>query len=138
MRFANRHKFTVISHREQKQFNVTIMSYKNNSSYVQKKIDVLLRTVRRFAKTYVDDIVVFSRTLKKHKVHLHEVFDILNSYEVRLASKKSYLKYSTVTLLKQKIDVFEFTIIANKLTTIVNLKFFHTFKNLKKYLNFID
>ena len=138
MRFANQHKFIVISHREQKQFNITMMNYKNNSLYVPKKIDILLRIIRRFAKIYVDDIVMFNRTLKKHKTHLHEIFDILNSYEIRLALKKSYLKYSTITLLKQKIDAFDFTIIADKLAAIINLKFSYTLKNLKSYLNFID
>ena len=127
-----------MSHKNQKQFNVAIMNYKNNFSYVQKKIDFLLRIVRRFIKIYVDDIVVFNRTLKKHKIHLYKIFDILNSYEIRLTSKKSYLKYFTITLLKQKVDVFNFIIIIDKLTTIINLKFFHTFKNLKNYLNFID
>ena len=127
-----------MSHKDQKQFNVAIMSYKNNFSYVQKKIDALFRIVRRFVKVYVDDIVMFNRTLKKHKTHLHEVFDILNSYKVRLTSKKFYLKYFTVALLKQKIDVFDFIIIVDKLAAIINLKFSYILKNLKGYLNFID
>ena len=137
VRLADRYKFTIMSHREQKQFNIAVMSYKNSSPYVQKKIDFLLRIVRRFAKAYVDDIVVFSRTLKEHKAHLHEVFGILDSYEVRLASKKSYLGYSTIALLKQKIDAFDFIIIVDKLTAIANLKFSHTLKNFEGYLSFI-
>ena len=36
---SNRHKFTIISHRDQKQSNVTLMSFKNSSSYVQRQID---------------------------------------------------------------------------------------------------
>ena len=98
----------------------------------------MLRIVRRFVKIYVDDIVVFNRILKKHKIHLYEVFDILNSYKIRLTSKKSYLKYSTIILLKQKVDAFDFIIIVNKLVAIINLKFLYIFKNLKDYLNFID
>ena len=114
------------------------MNYKNNSSYVQKKIDILLRIVRRFIKVYVDDIVMFNYTLKKHKTHLHEIFELLNSYKMRLLSKKSYFEYFTIVLLKQKIDVFDFIIIVNKLTVIINLKFSYIFKNLKNYLNFTD
>ena len=33
---TNCHKFIVISHRDQKQFNVALMSFKNSSSYVQR------------------------------------------------------------------------------------------------------
>ena len=76
-----------MSHREQKQFNVIVINYKNNSLYVQKKINFLLRIVRRFIKVYVDDIVVFNRILKKHKTHLHKVFELLNFYKMRLSSK---------------------------------------------------
>ena len=133
IRLTNRHKLTIMSHKNQKQFNVAIMNYKNSFSYVQKKIDFLLRIVRRFVKTYVDNIVVFNRTLKKHQIHLHNIFDILNSYEIRLTSKKSYLKYFTIALLKQKIDVFEFIIIVDKLIAIVNLKFSRIFKNFENY-----
>ena len=127
-----------MSHKNKKQFNVAIMNYKNSFSYVSKKIDALFRIVRRFVKAYVNNIVVFNRTLKKHKTHLYKVFDILNSYKVRLTSKKSYLKYFTIALLKQKVDVFEFIVIVDKLIAIVNLRFSRIFKNFENYLNFID
>jgi hypothetical protein len=38
---SNRHKLTIISYRDQKIFQIAIMKYKNNSSYVQKQIDKL-------------------------------------------------------------------------------------------------
>ena len=57
----DRHKLTVMSHRDQKLFNVVVMKYKNSFVYVQRQIDRLLRVYRKFVKTYVDDIVIFSR-----------------------------------------------------------------------------
>ena len=136
VRLADRHKLTVVSHRGQEQFNVAVMGYKNSPPYVQRKIDALLRTVRRFARAYVDDIVVFSRTLEEHKAHLHEVFSILDSYGIRLAPKKSYLGYPTVALLGQKVDAFGLTITADKLAAIANLRFPRTLKDLEGYLGF--
>ena len=138
IRITDRHKLTVMSHKRQKQFNVTIMRFKNSSAYVQRKIDAILRIYRAFAKTYVDDIVVFSRILKKHLDHLRQIFQLLNSYDIRLSPKKSFLNYSIVALLDQKIDAFDLTIAANKLTAIINLKFFYILKNLKSYLSLID
>ena len=138
MRITNRYKFIVISHRDQKQFNVIVMSFKNSSFYVQRKIDNLLRVVRRFAKVYVDDIIIFNKILKKHLTHLREIFNILNSYEVRLSFKKFFFDYSIVVLLKQKIDVFEFIIVVDKLIVIIKLRFFYIFKNLEKYLELIE
>ena len=138
IRIADRHKLTVMSHKEQKQFNVTIMRFKNSPAYVQRKIDAILRVYRAFAKAYVDDIVVFSRILKKHLDHLRQIFQLLNSYGIRLSPKKSFLGYSTVVLLDQKVDAFDFTIAANKLAVITNLKFPYTLKNLKSYLSLTD
>ena len=138
MRIANRYKLTVVFHKNQKQFNVTIMKFKNSSVYVQRKIDAILRIYRVFAKTYVDDIVVFSRILKKHLDHLRQIFQLLNSYDIRLLFKKSFLNYSIVVLLNQKINAFELIIATNKLIVIFNLKFLYTLKNLKNYLNLID
>ena len=71
MQIANRYKFIVISHREQKQFNVVIMKYINSSTYVQRKTNVIFRIFRVIVKTYVNDIVIFNKTLKKHLTHLH-------------------------------------------------------------------
>lgn len=58
----DRHKLTVVSHRGQECFNVAVMG-KNSPSYVQRQIDRILRPYCHCARAYVDDIVIFSRTL---------------------------------------------------------------------------
>ena len=42
--FSNRHKLTIVIHREQKTFNVAVMSYRNSSFYVQRQINKVLRS----------------------------------------------------------------------------------------------
>ena len=37
IRYKNRYKFIIISHREQKQYNVAFIKYEKLSSYVQNK-----------------------------------------------------------------------------------------------------
>ena len=128
----------MISHKEQKQFNVIVISFKNSPAYVQRKIDAILRVYRVFVKVYINDIVVFNKILIKHLVHLRDVFQLLKSFNIQLFSKKLYLKYFTITLLKQKINVFDLTIVSDKLTVIINLKFLYTFKNFENYFDFIN
>ena len=136
VQIADRHKLTVVSHRGQEQFNVAVMGYTNSPAYVQRKIDAILRVFRAFARAYVDDIVVFSKTLEEHLAHLHQVFQLLDSYNIRLSPKKSYLGYPTVALLGQKVDAFGLTIAADKLAAIANLRFPYTLKDLEGYLGF--
>jgi len=59
----------------------------------------MLRTYCAFARAYIDDIVIFSKTLNKHVEHLYIMFDLLNNKEVILSTKKFYLEYLIVTLL---------------------------------------
>ena len=138
MKLIDRHKFIVMSHREQKQFNVVVMKFKNSSTYVQRKIDVILRVYREFVKIYVNDIVIFNRILKKHIAHFHVVFQLLNFYDINLSSKKFFLDYSIVALFDQKINVFDFTTAVDKLKIIFKLNFFYILKKLKTYSDFID
>ena len=138
VKLTNRHKLIVISHREQEQFNVAVMKFKNSSTYVQRKIDVIFRVYREFARTYVDDIVIFSCTLKEHIAHLHVIFQLLNSYDINLSLKKLFFDYSIVALLKQKINAFDFITVVDKLKIISKLNFFYILKELKTYLSFID
>ena len=114
------------------------MSFKNSSSYVQRQIDNLLRSHRVFARAYVNDIIIFSKTLFDHVKHLHKIFDLLNFKSVLLSSKKSFLNYSTVMLFDQKMNVFDLITTIDKLEAITKLDFFYTFKNLEIYLSLIE
>ena len=138
MFFIDKHKFIVISYREQKQFNVIVIKFKNSSFYVQRKIDVFLQIYRVFARVYMNNIVIFNYILKKHISHLHVVFQLFDNYEINLSLKKFFLKYFIVNLLSQKIDAFDLTTTIDKLKIIVKLNFLYTLKNLKIYLEMID
>ena len=118
---------------------MTIIKFKNNSVYVQRKIDAILRIYRVFAKTYVNDIIVFNRILKKHFNYLRQIFQLLNFYDIRFSSKKSFLNYLIVVLfdchdINYQIKIFSLqstftiTIANNDLCIIINFQlnfFFH-------------
>lgn len=84
----------------------------------------MLRFYRLFARAYVNNIVIFSKMLNKYVEHLYTIFDLLDSKEVILSTKKSYLEYSIVILLNQKVDVFDFIVVANKIVAIKTFIFF--------------
>ncbi len=138
IKFENRHKLIVISHREQEQFNVCVMNYKNSFVYVQRQTDFMLSDLRDFVKAYIDDIVIFFKTLENHLHHLSLLFNRLLNYNVILNSKKVFLDYSFIMLLDQMIDALDLITAKEKLTIIVNLIFSYTLKKLKIYLDLID
>ena len=134
----DRYKLIVINHRDQKTFNVTMMKYKNSFVYVQRRIDRLFRKFRKFVKTYVNDIVIFSRSKIKHETHLRDVFKILVENNVSIKSTKTFLNYFFVFLLNQKIDSSNLVISKKKLRAIFKFRFFRIFRQLETYLSLID
>jgi hypothetical protein len=131
IKFDDRHKFTIISHRDEKQFNVYVMNYKNSSSYVQRQTNLMLKNLRNFVRTYMNDIIIFFKTLNDHLLHLREIFQRLWYYNVVLNLKKAFLKYSFIILLNQIIDVLKLIIAEKKLVAIANLIFSLILKELK-------
>ena len=138
MYFNDRHKLIVINHREQKSFNVAMIKYKNSSIYIQKQINRLFRVYRKFVKIYIDDIIIFSRILEKHVIHLRQIFEKLVQFNIFIKLIKTFIDYSFVQLLDQKMNFFDLFINEKKLKTISKLQFSRIFRQLKTYLNLID
>ncbi len=89
-------------------------------------------------KAYIDDVIVFNKTLKKHLEHLSQLFALFDKLNITLKTKKTYFEYLSISLLRQKIDSLELITAENKLKVIVKLFFLKTLKNLKTYLKMID
>ena len=140
MQRKNWFKLTIIFHRDSEHFNMIVMSFKKTLAYVQRKIDQLFRVhdFFKFTRVYVNDVIIFSKTLKKYLKHLVTVFALFFRLRIALKSFKAYIDYSSITLLEQYVTALRFTIATKKLKVIFKLRFSHTLKKLKHYLKLID
>ena len=114
------------------------MKYKNNLIYVQKQIDRLLRKYRRYARVYMNNIVIFFKTIEKHTAYLRVVFKMLQNNNISIKFIKTFLNYFCVTLLDQKVNFLDLLINIEKLKTIVKIQFLKFFRFLKIYFDFIE
>ena len=130
----DRHKFTVISHRGAEHYNVAAIGFKGSVPYIQRKIDDFLRPYRHFARCYVNDIVIFSKSLSDHLIHLQTIFSLFLYLKVTLKPKKSYLAYPSITLLSQKVDGLGMTTIEERVSAIKNLRFPNSLNALEIYI----
>ena len=126
------------SYRNNEQFNVIIMKFRNNSTYVQRQINIILRDFRDFVRVYVNDIVMFNKSFEKHIEHLIKIFEFFRKMNMILKFNKIYLEYFIVVLFDQKVNNFKFIIVKKKLKIIFKFRFSVTLKQLKTYLNFIE
>ena len=63
---------------------------------------------------------------------------MLINNNISIKSKKAFIDYFTIHLLKQKIDLLSLITVEKKLKIIFRLTFFKTLQLLKIYLNFIN
>lgn len=132
----DRHKLTVISHRGQEQYNVAVMGYKNAPAYAQRQIEGVLRTSNcaRFAKPFIDDIVIWEKRLEGHLLDLDKLFSSLDERSITLSGPKAFLGFPSVTLLGQHVDGLGVSTSADKLAAINALGFPKTVGDLEIYL----
>ena len=114
------------------------MKYRNSSIYVQRQIDFIFRKYRHFVRVYVDDIVMFFNSLKKHLRHLNQIFVLFKRMNIAFKFFKIFLNYFTISLLSQRVNNLNLIIVTNKLKIIFNLIFSQILKQLKTYLNKIE
>ena len=131
---VDRPKLAVNTHRGQEIFNVVVMGHCNSVAYVQRQIETILREHRPYCKPYVDDIVIFSKTLRDHLYHLTCVFTTLQAYNVKLSPKKSFIAFPSLTILGHKVDSLSMATHEDKIEAIQALAFPKSLAQLERYL----
>ena len=96
------------------------MSYRGSAAYAQRRIDIILQSYKAYAKTYIDDIVIFLTTLNDHLIHLERIFKLFARYNVALNTQKAFIDYLSVTLLGQKMNGLGLTSTTKKIAVISN------------------
>ena len=134
----DRHRLTVVIHREQKTFNVVVIRYRNSFVYVQRQIDRILRFCRHFARAYIDDIVILFKFMNEHISHLKYIFKFMLKNNISINFVKTFLDFSSVMLLKQHVNFLNLFTDKEKIKTVANFIFSKILSNLETYFNFID
>ena len=74
--------------------------------------DKILQSYKDFAQLYINDLIIFSKTLKDHKKHLSIIFSLFDKFEISLNRVKTYLEYLFIIFLDQQVN--EFSMIISK------------------------
>ena len=56
-------------------------------------INKILRSYRHFYRAYIDNIVIFSTSLKEHLAYFRFIFSTFEKMNIYLSSRKSFLDY---------------------------------------------
>ena len=98
----------------------------------------ILQSYKNFAQLYINDLIIFSKTLKNHKKHFNIIFSLFDKFEILLNKVKTYLEYLFIIFLDQQVNRFSMTISKKQIAVIQELKFLKTLKNFEIYLSFTN
>lgn len=96
---------------------------KGAPAFFQRCMDSLLSSMRwSELLVYLDDIIVYSRTMEEHVASLRKLLDIVIQANVKLDPKKCHFAFKGLKVLGRFISADGVSIIENRAQAIVNLK----------------
>ncbi len=105
--------------------------------YIQRFIDQTLKIYNDHYRIFIDDVVIFSDMFNDYMEHLEDIFSLFREKNISINSKKSYIRYPTVELLKYYIDVLEIHSTEDRTQGFYELEFPSILKTLETYLRAI-
>jgi len=94
-----------------------------------------------FAKAYIDDFVVYSKTFEDHLNYLDAFFRRVYNIGVSLALAKAFIGYPSVKLLGYRVDAFGIASTDERIAGLKNIEFPWHAKDMEKYcgaINFLN
>ena len=115
------------------------MGLTNAPATFQRAMNNMLNShLDTFVVVYLDDVLIFSRTIEDHFKHLHIIFSLLRRHQFYVKLKKCSFFQPKVTFLGHDIDEKGLHINANKLTKLMDWPVPKTKKELHSFLGFMQ
>ncbi len=87
-------------------YKVMLFKLINESTFFQHYInDVLFNCLHKFCQIYLNDILIYSKILKKHKTHVKEMLDKLREVDLQIDIDKCKFKIQKISFLKLLIFI---------------------------------
>ncbi len=87
-------------------YRVMLFKLINESTFFQHYInDVLFNCLHKFCQIYLNDILIYSKILKKHKTHVKEMLDKLREVDLQINIDKCKFKIQKILFLKLLIFI---------------------------------
>ncbi|ORE00292.1 TF29 [Hepatospora eriocheir] len=122
---------------EQYEFTRMPFGLQNAPMTFQKAMNRLLSHLQ-YIKVYLDDIIIYSKTLEEHHIHITEVINILTKNQVSVNFNKSKFYQTEIKYLGHIISENGIKPDISKVTELTNIKQPRSRKDLQRLLGFIN
>ena len=131
------HKTTFVTHKGAFEWRVLPMGLCNAPATFQRLMDSILGRFT-FAAVYLDDIIVFSKSVEEHAEHVRAVLEALRSHGIRLHPKKCVFGQTALSFLGHDIAPGTIGMEADKVSAVRNWALPRTKKQLQSFVGFTN
>jgi hypothetical protein len=87
-------------------YKVMLFELTNDLMFFQHYInDVLFECFHKFCQIYLNDILIYSKTLKEHRIHMKEVLNKLHKIDLQINIDKCEFKIQEISFLELLIFI---------------------------------
>ncbi len=117
-------------------YHVMFFKLINESTFYQHYMnDVLFKYLHQFCQIYLDDIIIYSKILKKHKRHVRLILNKLREADLQININKCKFHVQKTIFLELLISIEELKMNSRKMQAVVD---WSTLNNLTQMQFFID
>ncbi len=120
-------------------YRVMLFELINESAFFQHYInDVLFECLHKFCQTYLNDILIYSKILKKHRTHVKEVLDKLREVDLQINIDKCKFKIQKISFLELLIFINDLRMNSRKVDVIRSWKVSQSLTHVQIFIDFCN
>ncbi len=120
-------------------YRVMLFKLINESAFFQHYINnVLFECLHKFFQTYLNDILIYSKTLKEHKTHVKEVLDKLREVDLQIDINKCEFKIQKISFLELLIFINDLRMNSRKVDVIWSWKVSRSLTHVQIFIDFCN
>ncbi len=120
-------------------YRVMLFELINESAFFQYYInDVLFNCLHKFCQTYLNDILIYSKTLKEHRTHVKEVLEKLREVDLQIDIDKCEFKIQKISFLELLIFINNLRMNSWKVDVIWNWKVSWSLTHMQIFIDFCN
>jgi len=106
MSFESKNLTTFITFFNVYKYKIMLFELINEFAFFQHYInDVLFKCLHKFCQIYLNDILIYNKTLKEHKIHVKEVLNKLHVINLQIDIDKCKFKIQKISFLELLIFI---------------------------------
>ncbi len=120
-------------------YKVMLFELINKSAFFQHYINnVLFNYLHKFCQTYLNDILIYSKTLKEHKTYVKEVLNKLREADLQMNIDKYEFKIQKISFLKLLIFINDLRMNFQKVDVIQSWKVLWSLTHMQIFIDFCN